>query len=211
MNFLKKLFGKSAATREQKKKVLPVEYQIKMEMGEFSKSQLIKIQSDFILQAGHFNSIGTAFRRTEEYDLAEKAYLQAIELSPEYEDPYANLLSLYILLKKYEQCELIYRRGMNHSAGSKSSIVYQDGRLHYIKGNYKMAFSAAQSCLTVEKFQDEFSFELAIKSLLSLVKQEEEEEKNFEEAMKLWKFGMKIFPNSEQLKELSKYFIDDES
>jgi tetratricopeptide (TPR) repeat protein len=207
MNIIKKLFAKKEnASQEQNKKLLPVEYQLKMELGEFSKGQLIEIQKDYILQAEHFNSIGTAFRRLEEYDLAEENYLHAIELSPEYEDPYANLLSLYILLEKYDQYEMIYHKGMANSSGSKSSIVYQDGRLHFIKGNYHKALMAARSCLTVEQFQDELSFVLAIKSLLALVKQGEEVEENNKEAKSLFEFGMKIFPDSALLKELSNRF-----
>jgi hypothetical protein len=95
---------------------------------------------------------------------------------------------------------------MNNSSGSKSSIVYQDGRLHFIKGDYEMALSAARSCLTVEKFQDLGAFILALHALLSLIKQGKNVDDNIKEAVKLWQFGMKNFPDSEQLKELSKYF-----
>jgi tetratricopeptide (TPR) repeat protein len=197
-------------TVNEDKTPLPVEMQIKIRTGRLSKYELINIRENFQLDAEQLNLLGNAFRQIVEYGLAEKAYLTALELSPEYENPYANLLSLYILQEKYGLCEEIYLKGMRLSSGRQSVIVYQDGRLHYIKGDYNMAFKAAQSCLTVEKFQDEPSFELAVKALLALVKQGKDTEKNHERARELWKMGINIFPDSERMKELSKYFTNDE-
>ena len=194
----------------KRKQPLPQEYQLEILLGKFNKKQLQKLQDNYTLQANHYDLIGTAFRNMEEYELSEKAYMQAIELSPGFEDPYANLLSLYIRQGKYEQCEAIYRKGMDNSSGSKSSIVFQDGRLHFIKGNYELALHAARSILNVERFQDEYAFVLAVKSMIALAKQGVDREENYTEAKKLCQFGLSIF-NSEQLRELEKSLPETET
>ncbi|MDR2970781.1 MAG: hypothetical protein LBU83_02455 [Bacteroidales bacterium] len=205
MNFFKRLFAEN--NEKQEKQPMPPEYQIKIVVGQFNKKQLLDIQDNYILQANHFDLIGTAFRNLEEYELAEKAYFKAIELKADYEDPYSNLMSLYILQKKYDHCEAIYRKGMDNSSDSKSSIVYQDGRLMFVKGNYEMAFRAAQSVLNVEQLEHEGAFVLAIHALLSLIGEGKETESTISQAVQLWKVGVSKFPKSQPLKELAHFFI----
>lgn len=201
--FLEKVFG----SHEVQKNPLPEEYQVRIALNEFRKEQLIDIINKYILKSHHLNLIGLAFRNLKEFDLAEKNYLEAIELSPEYDEPYGNLLSLYITQKKYELCENIYRKGMNN-ANKKSSIMYQDGRLAFVKGNFEQSLLAARSILIDENMNDEAAFVLAIHSLLSLIKQQKDTEKNFNEAVKMWEMGISIFSESQSLKELSKHFKD---
>jgi tetratricopeptide (TPR) repeat protein len=203
--FLKKVFG----SHEVQKNPLPEEYQVRIALNEFRKEQLIDIINKYILKSHHVNLIGLAFRNLKEFNLAEKNYLEAIELSPEYDEPYGNLLSLYITQKKYELCENIYRKGMNN-ANKKSSIMYQDGRLAFIKGNFEQSLLAARSILIDENMNDEAAFVLAVHSLLSLIKQQKDTEKNFNEAVKMWEMGISIFSESQSLKELSKHFKDHE-
>jgi tetratricopeptide (TPR) repeat protein len=204
--------AKSSSNKSKEKQPFPPEYQMKIFMNQFNREQLLDILNDYILQGNHYDLIGTSFRNLGEYDLSEKAYLRAIELSPELENPYANLLSLYILQDKYWLCDEIYHKGMRNvtNANAQSAIVFQDGRLQFAKGNYQLALSAARSVLNVEKFQHEGAFVLALHSLLSLIKQEEDVSDNCDEAIKLWTIGISIFSESEELKELSKYFTDEE-
>lgn len=102
--FFNKLFG----SQEVQKIPLPDEYQVRITANEFKKEQLIDIINKYIFRSHHLNLIGTAFRNLKEFNLAEKTYLDAIELSTKYDEPYGNLLSLYIAQEKYELCEDIY-------------------------------------------------------------------------------------------------------
>lgn len=204
-NILKKLFG----SQDHQKFPMPEEYQVRITLNEFNKEQLLEIINKYILKSHHLNLIGIAFRNLNEFSLAEKAYKDAIELFPEYDEPYGNLLSLYIAQKKYDLCEDVYREGMNN-ASKKSFIIYQDGRLAFIKGNFEQSLMAARSILIDEKMNDEAAFVLGIHSLLSLINQHKDTEKNFNEAIKMWKMGLSVFPDSESLRQLSKYFEDNE-
>ncbi len=184
---------------------LPDEYQVKIALNEFSRKQLIAISTKFILEAQHLDSIGNAFKNLNEYRLAEKAYIDAIELLPEFDKPYGNLLSLYIDQGKYELCEDIYHKGMTE-ADKKPYIIYQDGRLSFIQGNFRKSLMVARYILMDEGIEDEPAFVLAIHSLLSLIKQQKDVEKNYYEASKMWKAGISIFPDSPALIELTKHF-----
>jgi tetratricopeptide (TPR) repeat protein len=202
---LDNLFGKGKTKRS-----IPDELQIDIVLGKLDKAKLLNIQDRYILQGNHYDLVGTAFRNMGEYGLSEKAYLKAVELSPELENPYANLLSLYILQKKYDLCESIYNKGMHNITDphKQSAIVYQDGRLQFAKGDYSTSLSAAHSVLNVEKFQHEGAFVLAIHSLLSMIKQGIDRDENCEQAFELWKFGLSVFPDSEALNELSHFFTE---
>ena len=151
-----------------------------------------------------YNRLAAALCEMKKYEWARIIYDEAIVWYPSFEDSYANYMAFSILLEQYDRCEHIYQQGMRDSSGRKSSIVYQDGRLHFIKGNYSMALSAARSVLNVEKFQHEGAFVLAINSMLALAEQGEDVEKNDQEAKKLLRFGLSVFNDSEQLIELSK-------
>ena len=191
-----------------KKQSLPAEYQVDIVCNKFSKQQLIGLQNKYILQGNHYDLIGTAFRNMKEFDLSEKAYLKAIELFPEFENSYANLISLYILQRKYDLCDDIYGKASRNISDEhkRSVVIYQDGRLQFAKGKYSTALMAARSVLTVENFQHEGAFVLAIHSLLSLIKEQVDVEHNYGEALKMWKFGLSIFTDSKDLNEFAKYF-----
>ncbi len=199
-NFLKSIFGQ----KTHPKVPFPAEYQVKICL-EYNKGELLELYEKYILKAHHLNLIGIAFKKLNEYDLAEKAYIDAIELQPEYDEPYGNLLSLYINQGKYELCEDIYRKGMS-DADKKSFIIYQDGRLAFIKGNFQQSLMAARSILIDEEMKDEPAFVLGIHSYLSLIKQQKDVERNYYEASKMWKKGISVFPDSQALIDLSKHF-----
>ena len=100
MNFIKKLFGIKKHTRS--KKTIPIELQTQLMLGtkKFSKFQLLSFQEEYELDTHTYNTLAMAFRHIEEYEIAEEMYLESIELCPTNENPYSNLLSLYILQKK---------------------------------------------------------------------------------------------------------------
>lgn len=206
---MKKMFAKLFGNVNSEKLPLPEEYQVRIVLNDFNKQQLLEIINKYILKSHHLNLIGTAFRNLNEYSLAENAYKDAIKLSPEFDEPYGNLLSLYISQQNYESCEDVYRQGMNN-ATKKSFIIYQDGRLAFIKGNFEQSLSAARSILIDEQMNDEPAFILGIHSLLSMIKQQKNIEENFNEAVKMWEMGISIFPESQSLNELSKYFVESE-
>lgn len=204
---MKKWFAKIFKKEDSKKIPLPEEYQIRI-LFEFNKKQLLNILEKYELKAHHLNLIGNAFKTQKEYKLAENAYKDAIKLAPEYDEPYGNLMALYITQKKYELCEDVYQKGMTN-ATKKTFIIYQDGRVAFDHGNYEQAFRAALCVLTDEGVENESALVLAILSSLSLVREEKDIEKNYREAFDWWKIGMSIFPDSEALNGLSKYFADD--
>lgn len=155
-----KSFIKSIFVQKPRPKVpFPQENQVKIVLNEYNKDELLEILEKYILKANHLNLIGIAFRALKEYDLAEKVFLESIELLPEYDEPYGNLISIYIIQEKYELCESIYRKGMNN-ANKKSFIIYQDGRLAFIKGNFEQSLMAARSILIDEEMNDEAAFVL---------------------------------------------------
>jgi len=206
---MKNIFKKLFSSKEYQKIPMPEEYQVRIILNEFKKEQLLEILNKYIFKSQHLNLIGTAFRNLNEFDLAEKSYKDAIELLPEYDEPYSNLLSLYIAHEKYDLCEDVYRQGMNNAI-KKSFIVYQDGRLAFIKGKFEQSLSAARSILSAEVMNYEPAFILGIHSLLSLIKKQKDIEQNANEAFEMWKMGMIVFPESQSLIELSKYFEDNE-
>ena len=192
------------------KSIFPPELQVNFLTGKYSKEQLLQIMDNYMLEATHLNLIGNAFRALYEFNLAEQAFNKSIELSPEYDEPYGNLLSLYILQKKYELFEDVYLKGME-SAVKKSFIIFQDGRLAFIMGNFEQSLMAAREVMIEEDFNDEPAFILAIHSLLSLIKADKGDVAGYcKEAAETWQTGIKKFPQSDDLKHLSKYFIDED-
>ncbi len=200
-NIFKRIFGSSGFEKQP----LPQEYQLKIIFNQFSKEDLTNLPEKYILTSNHLNLIGSAFRNMNELGLAEKAYKDAIESAPENDEPYGNLMSLYILQGKYELCEDIYQQGM-HNATKKSFIIFQDGRLAYIQDEFQHSLMAARCVLTDENFASEEAFILCIRSLLSLIKEEDNVEKNTIEAIEMWQLGISVFPESDELKKLGEYF-----
>lgn len=188
----------------------PPEDQVNFLSGKNNKEQLLEIMYKYMLEATHLNLIGNAFRALNEFDLAEHTFYKCIELSPEYDEPYGNLLSLYILQEKYELYEDVYTKGMK-SATKKAFIIFQDGRLAFIRGNFEQSLMAAREVLIEEDFNDEPAFILAIHSLLSLIKAGNGDILSYcKEASETWQTGIEKFPQSDDLKHLSKYFIDED-
>lgn len=189
----------------------PPENQVNFLIGKYNKDELLEIIDKYSLESHHLNLIGNAFRAINEFDLAEHAFFKSIELMPEYDEPYGNLISLYIIQEKYDQCEDVYLKGMK-SATKKSFIIFQDGRLAFIKRNFDQSLMAARTVLMDENMDYEPAFILAIHSLLSLIKEGKGENiKNYcSEASETWQTGINKFPQSDDLKQLSKYFIDED-
>ena len=212
MNFLKKIFDKES---NNKKTPLPEDYQIKIILGDFNKKELLEIMDKHILKSNHFDLIGTAFRNMKEYDLAEKAYLQSIELLPNNEDPYCNILSLYILEKKYTEIETIYQKGISNVAGRCFSIHYQYARAAFAQEKYNVSKSYAMRLINLENPDDadnENAINLVLHSVFSFWKLHKikPSEKDFSTAQQLWETGRRYFPESEKIKFFDKFFIDAE-
>ncbi len=162
-----------------------------------------------MLESHHLNLIGNTFRNLNEYILAEDAYTEEIKLLPKFDEPFGYLLSVYIAQQKLELFEDVYRQGMK-SAAKKYFIIYQDGRLPFIRGNFKQSLMAAKCILADEQFKDEAAFILGLRSLLYLINQNDNEENNFTDATEMWEMATSIFPESLRLKEFSKYFSENE-
>jgi tetratricopeptide (TPR) repeat protein len=185
---------------------MPESYQAGLILNEYDKDQLLEIINKYHLNSHHWNLLGTAFRNLKEDSLsAENAYKEAIEKHPEYDEPYGNLLSLYIAQEKFDLFEHVFRQGMKN-ASKKSFIIYQDGRLAFMKGNFNQSLMAAMSILIDEEMKNEGAYVLGIHSLLSMLDIEKSAEKNFNEALKMWKMDISVFPDSESLIQLSIHF-----
>lgn len=192
-------------------KPLPIEIEIKILMNAFDKSELLKITDEFALTSFQFNSVGTAFRQLGELTLAEKYFLMSIEINPKYDEPYAHLISLYAEQNKFDLCETIYQQG-SKNATKKTYIMYHDGRVSFLKGNYQGSLMAGRCILIDEEWRDEKAIVLVIKSLLMLIKnnQSKDIESDFQEARLAWKKGLTIFPDSDELLQLSRIFSDND-
>jgi Flp pilus assembly protein TadD len=93
------------------KEPFPEEYQMQLVMNQYQPKELEEMQEKYILKANHWNLFGNSFRYYEKYEEAENAYLQSVELDPNNEEPYGNLLSLYIQTDNYENYENVYQKG----------------------------------------------------------------------------------------------------
>lgn len=160
------------------------------------------------LDSHQMNLVANSYRHYEDYDFAEKAFLSAIELDPSNDQPYGNLMSLYILQSKFEQCNEIYQIGMKY-ADNKSFIIFQDGRYHYTRGSYGMAYSAALQVLTMERMQNEVAFILGVQAQLNLAEESKDDvttNKYNNSAKEMLSQGLYIFPKSEGLLMLKEKF-----
>lgn len=95
------------------------------------------------------NSLGVAYLKAGDLETAEKHFLKAIELSPYFGDPYANLATIYFRRNKYEKALKLIRRG----AGYESLYETGDFQLvwgiaHYELGNYEKAIYRFNQSLT---------------------------------------------------------------
>lgn len=176
---------------------LPIDTQIKIALNAFSSEQLNDIKDRYKLNEYHWNIIGLSYRKIGNYEMAEQSYLNAIELKPAYEEPYGNLMSLYIQLENWESYKEIYKKGIQN-ASSNSFLIYQDGRYQYYIGNFEMSYNAALSVLEQEKKPNESAFVLGIKSLLQLAQTRKIEDKGkyFAEASLLLDRAIYLIPNS---------------
>ncbi len=192
-------------------KPLPTEVEIKIAIYKYDKNELLNIVEEYTLTATQLNTMGNAFRNFDEFELAEKYFLQSIELAPEYDEPYAHLISLYAKQNKFDLCEAIYQKG-SKNATKKTYIMYHDGRVSFLKGDYHGSLMAGRCILIDEKWHYEDAIVLVIKSLLMLIKSNQSEnlENDFHEAYLAWKTGLTLFPNSEELLQLSKTFSEKE-
>ncbi len=210
MGFFSKIFDKPEKPEKMDKKPMPEAYQVQILMNQFSVEQLKKLTQDYTLLAHHWNLIANSYKQFQEYDLAEKAYLKAIELDKTNEDHYGNLLALYIKTDNYTNYENIYSAGMAN-ANPRSYIVLKDGMYHYKQKNYDMAHSAALSVLTAKQMQDENAFILAVTSLFSWaleIENKEEVYEKFMEGIEMLRLGLIVFPNSEHLNSIKSEYLE---
>ncbi|MEK6782616.1 MAG: hypothetical protein AABY93_12980 [Bacteroidota bacterium] len=192
-------------TKEMKS--LPIGEEIKIATYGCTKEELVHALDSYRLTPTQLNSIGNAFRNLDELELAEKAFLKSIDLAPGYDEPYAHLISLYGKLNRFDLCEAIYQKG-SKLATKKTYIMYHDGRLKFLKGDYNGSLVAGRCILIDEQWRDENAIVLVIKSLLMLIKtnQSENSDNDLQEAKLAWKRGLTLFPGSQELLELSKAF-----
>lgn len=199
-------FGKS---KSQEKVPFPESEQMPVLMNQYKPEEMENMLDKYILKAHHWNLFGNSFRNYEKYEQAENAYLKAIELDPKNEEPYGNLLSLYILTESYDNYESVYQKGMQN-ANPQDFIVLQDGRYQYKKGNYDMAYSAALSVLTSKNMQDEAAWVLGVNALSSMAANETNDDNKTDEyynqAKEMHSRALFVFPNSESIKNLLKMF-----
>ncbi len=170
--------------------------------------QLHDIMDRYELTALNYNSIGNAFRELGAYEKAEKAYLRSIEMAPSYDESYGNLLSLYIKTQNFDNYEDIYKKGMEN-ADKKSFIIYQDGRHHFLQGNYEMALTAARANFMDEGFEDELIFDLGLRALIQLIRKGDNREAYIEEAFKLWEIARTTIPDSDTVREFTHFFEEE--
>lgn len=189
------------------KKKIPSDFEKKITAFEYTKEELKKFFLYYKINGHIATLIGNSFLYIEEYKLSERAYLRAIDLMPEYHEPYSSLLSLYILLERYDECEKIYLAGMKN-ADKKSSIMYQDGRLAFIKGNYEQSLLAARAIMIDEEMKHEKSLILALESLAELIKNGKKEEHE-EEINRMIEIGTINFPFSIEVWQVMDTFKED--
>jgi tetratricopeptide (TPR) repeat protein len=209
MSFFESKTGKSVNVE---KEPFPEEYQMQLVMNQYQPKELEEMQEKFILKANHWNLFGNSFRYYEKYEEAENAYLQSVELDPNNEEPYGNLLSLYIQTDNYENYENVYQKGTKN-ANPQDFIIYQDGRYQYHQGDYDMAFSAALSVLTSKQMQDEGAWILGVRALMGMGDNERDKEKSLEhysQAIDMLKKGLFVFPESKGLKQLKEMIGNNE-
>lgn len=200
MSFLSSIF-RSSKTNDS----LTVEEQLGIINNQYSLSELVDFLKKKSLSAENIVLIANSFRYLEEYELSEKTYRLAIQDKPDYEDAYFNLMSLYILQRNFEGCEEMYQKG-RANCESSDYIVFQDGRMQYMKGNYDLALSAMYSVLSALKLSYLPAIVLALHCHLQLIKAKENRDENYERAFKLYHIGKEQYPDSEELKEISQFF-----
>ncbi|MDA0979420.1 MAG: putative 2OG-Fe(II) oxygenase [Proteobacteria bacterium] len=92
--------------------------------------------------AGYFMNLGAVLDQLEERDAAANAYQRAIELEPQYPDPYYNLGDLYLREDQPDQAIEVFDACMNaigrefHALAYKSFALIDAGRL--AEANYLM-------------------------------------------------------------------------
>lgn len=211
LNLLEQLSASLFLVKDNPRGSISSETETKLALNLLSFKELNDLIANEILNANQWNLIANSYRYQEKYDLAEAAYLKAIELDPKNEEPYGNLLSLYILTENFANYEDIYSDGMRN-ASPKNFIVYQDGRYQYQTGDYDMAYSAALSVLTAKQMQDEGAWILGVLSSFNMAREAENDEKKLEfynQANDMLEKGLIVYPESAELIRLkSKYFED---
>ena len=223
MGFFKNLFGnvfdsenvnqneQSSKNENNVKAKFPEELQLQIVLNMLSVAELLEITKKYELKAHHWNLIANSYKQFQEYYLAEKAYLQAIELDPTNEEPYGNLMALYLTTNNYSNYENLYSAGMAN-ANPRSYIVLKDGLYQYKhKKNYDMAHSAALSVLTAKKMQDEDAFILAVSALFSWGLECENQNEGYDkfmEGIEMLRRGLIVFPNSEHLNTIKSQYAE---
>lgn len=200
MTLFAKLFNPSP-----KNEKLSAEEQMGIVNNEYSVKELCAFIPREAISAENLVLIANSLRYHQKFDAAEMTYKFAIQKKSNYEDGYFNLMSLYLLQRNFEGCEEMYHKG-RANCESSDYIVFQDGRMQFMKGNYDLALSAMYSVLSALEFQYLPAIALAIHCHLWLVKAKENREENYEKAAQLYQIGKEQYPDSEELKELSKFF-----
>ena len=201
--------GQEKSQNKLRKKRLPPEYQVRI-VTEFKKKELQNLMENYELTATELNLVGTAFRNLDEPGLTEAALKESISKDPCYDEPYGNLISLYCSQERYDQCRSVLDDALRN-ARKDSYVWYHYGRMSAISGDYDSAVEAAYAALKGENYEFEAAYELGVHAIFSRIKHQKSKnpEKDLEDAHNLLKVGLSKFPESAELKELSKFFEDD--
>jgi tetratricopeptide (TPR) repeat protein len=104
--------------------------------------------------------LAECYEKTNNFTLAKKYYHEAIDLSPEYADPWLGLGIIALNAGKAEE-SLIYLRKAIRLDDQNPEIWYLFGKAHYLKYDKKVALRCFREALKIDPFYNEVWTDLA--------------------------------------------------
>ena len=105
--------------------------------------------------------LAECYEKTTNITLAKKYYHEAIDLAPEYADPWLGLGIIALNAGKSEE-SLIYLRKAIRLDDQNPEIWYLFGKAHYLKDDKKVALRCFREALKLDPFYNEVWTDLAI-------------------------------------------------
>jgi tetratricopeptide (TPR) repeat protein len=112
--------------------------------------QFKTVIGDLLYGTPHFplTNMGIAYYNKQDYTNAEKYYLEALDLEPNYVLALRNLGKTYVAMNKLPQATATLEKAVKNSP--RSADLYLDlGNAYHISGNTQMALSAYQMVLSL--------------------------------------------------------------
>ncbi len=128
------------------------------------KEEAEQVETNFVTELDYSSLFQRAlqYRKLKRYDKALFYYSRTLSLNPDSIDANLSLGNVYFILGRYEEAIRLYKKALEYSQGSKSSILIKIGTSHLFLNDYDKAIEVFKEIQAIEPTASDSYFALGL-------------------------------------------------